>query len=315
MVVDGELFGGAGAGRFFLFGHFDAAAFLGAMEVVTARSGVAAGVGGAAGRHVGGPEGHHVVAEGGGLAGGNHDAGGGEAESGRGDELHQLPVAEVTVGVGSVLVVSGVGAHAGKGDRELGFPAMLVKIFQVGGKRESLGAPVGEAKEGTDADAAKASAVSALGTFEAPVEILFGSSGVQGFVSVAVVGLLVDDEALGAGFDEFGVLVVFHRADFDADGGEEGGQFANNVLEVTIGNELGMFAGHEKKIAEALLVQVARLAQDLLGVEGGAEDGVVARESAVGAIVDALVGDVERGKEADRFAEIPARDLRGLAGE
>ena len=53
--------------------------------------------------------------------------------------------------------------------------------------------------------------------------------------------------------------------------------------------------------------------KDLFGGEGGAEDGVVARESAVGAVVDALVGHVEGSKETDRFTEITARDLGRLA--
>ena len=221
LVVDSKLLGGAGAGRFFFFGDFDAAAFLGAVEVVTTGSGVTAGVGGAASGHVRGPEGHHVVAEGGRLPGGDHDAGGGEAQSSRGNQLHQLAVREVAVGVGGILVVPGVGSHAGECDRELSLPTMLVQVFQMGGEGESLSAPVSEAEEGTNTDAAETSSVSAFGTFEAPVEILFGSSGVKGFIGVAVVGLLVDDEAFGTGFDEFGVLVVFHGADFDADSGEE----------------------------------------------------------------------------------------------
>ena len=76
-----------------------------------------------------------------------------------------------------------------------------------------------------------------------------------------------------------------------------------------------MFACHKEQVAEALVVQIACFAQDLLGIEGGAQDRVVARESAVRAVVHTLVGNVEGGKEADRFAEIAARDLSGLASE
>ena len=145
---------------------------LGAVQVVAASPGVATGVGGAAGGHVGGSESHHIVTEFGGLAGGNHNAGGGEAKSGRRDQLHELTVAEVAIGVGSVLVVAGVGSHAGEGDRELGFPAMLVQVFEVGREGEGFGAPVGKAKEGADTDTAEASAVGAFRAFQAPVEIL-----------------------------------------------------------------------------------------------------------------------------------------------
>lgn len=192
---------------------------------------------------------------------------------------------------------------------------MLVQVFEVGGEGEGFGAPVGKAKEGADADATEAATVGALGAFEPPVEVLFGAGGVEGFVGVAVVGLLVDDEAFGTGFDKLGVLMVFHGADFDADGGEEGGELANNVLEVTVGDKLGMLPGDEEEVAEALGVQVAGFLQHLLGVEGGAQDGVVPREAAIGAVVDALVGYVEGREEADCFAEVTTRDLRGLAGE
>ena len=36
------------------------------------------------------------------------------------------------------MVISGVGAHAREGDAELSFPAMFVKIFEVGGEGEGL---------------------------------------------------------------------------------------------------------------------------------------------------------------------------------
>ncbi len=38
-------------------------------------------------------------------------------------------------------------------------------------------------------------------------------------VGFLVVGFLVDDESFRAGKDEFGILVVFHRADLDSEVG------------------------------------------------------------------------------------------------
>ena len=54
---------------------------------------------------------------------------------------------------------------------------------------------------------------------------------------------------------------------------------------------------------------------DLVHGEGDAHDaGVIPGEAAVGAVIDALVGDVEGGKEAHGAAEIAPGDEAGLAG-
>ena len=58
---------------------------------------------------------------------------------------------------------------------------------------------------------------------------------------------------------------------------------------------------------------MAGFGDDLIDGEGGAEDGVVAREAAVLAVVDALVGDVEGGKEAHGAAEVAPGDGARLA--
>lgn len=127
---------------------------------------------------------------------------------------------------------------------------------------------------------------------------------------------MVDDEAFGACLDEFAVLVVFHGADFESDGGEERGEVADDLLEVAFGDEFGVFAGDEEEVAKALGVEVFGLGHDLVGGEGGAKDvGVVAGKTAVGAIIDAFVGDVEGGKEADGFAEVAASGADGLLDE
>ena len=72
---------------------------------------------------------------------------------------------------------------------------------------------------------------------------------------------------------------------------------------------MGCSPATTEEVAKALVVEVACFAQDLLGVEGGAQDGVVAREPAVGAVVDALVGHIEGGEKADRFSEVAAGNL------
>lgn len=188
------------------------------------------------------------------------------------------------------MIVSSVGSHAWECDGELGFPTVAVEVFEVCAEGEGFEFPIGESEECSDADAAEATGVGAFGAVEPPVEILFGSGGVECLIDAAVVGFLIDDETFGAVADDFGVLVVLHGADFDAEGGDEGFEGVEAVLEVAIGDELGVFAGDEEEVAEAELVEVFGFADDLVDGEGGAEDGGVAGEAAVGAVVDALVG-------------------------
>lgn len=212
-------------------------------------------------------------------------------------------------------VVAGVGAEAREGDGELGLPTAAGEVFEVSGEGAGFGAPVGEAEEGADPDAPEAAGVGALGAVEAPSEVFLGSGGVELGVGFAVVGFLIDDEAFRAAGDEFGVLVVLHRAHLDGEGGDEGGEAAQAFLEVSVGDELRVLAGDEEEIAEAESVQVAGLGGDLGGGEGGAQDRVVARETAVAAIVDALVGEIERREEAHGAAEMTAGEGGAAPGE
>lgn len=185
----------------------------------------------------------HGIAEWSGLTGGEDDADLWEGKAEGADEAKEGGVREVAIWIGLVLVVSGVGPHAGKCDGELGFPAVLVEILQVSGEGESFVFPVGKTEEGADTYAAEASCVGALWATEAPVEFLFWSCGVEGFVGFAVIGFLVDDEAFGSVVYDVRVLVVFHGADFQCKGGEEGDEGVEAVLKVAFGDELRVLSG------------------------------------------------------------------------
>lgn len=273
-VADFELFGGALAALFLL--EFDAFAADGEVDVVVTRAGVAAGFGACASGEVGGAEGGEAVAEVCGFAGGEDDADVGEGEAEGGDELEEGAVLEEEIVGGLVLVISRVGSHAREGDGVLRFPAVLGEIFEVGGEGEGFLLPRGEAEEGTDADATEAAVVGAFGAVEAPEEVFLGASGVEFLINFGDVGFLVHDDAFGAVLDDFAVLVVFHRSDFDGEGGNERFEGVDAGLEVAVGDEFRVLAGDEENVAEALLMEKLCLADDLLDGEGGAEDGIVA---------------------------------------
>lgn len=246
------------------------------MEVVAASAGVAAGFGACAGGHVGDSEAGDGVAQRGWLAGGDDDADLREEDAENGDEADEGLVWQVELRVRLIFVVSSVGAHAWEGDGELGFPTVFVEIFQVSAEGECLEFPVGESEECTDSDAAETTGVGAFRAVQPPVEVLFRSGGVELGISLAVVSFLIDDESLRAVVNDFRILLVFHGADFESEGGDERLEGVEAFLEVSLGDKFWVLAGDEEEIAESKAVEVARLGDDLIDGECGAENGGVA---------------------------------------
>ena len=130
-----------------------------------------------------------------------------------------------------------------------------------------------------------------------------------------MVGFLIDDQSFCSAVNEFAVLMVFHWADFDADGRDEVFNGFDAFLQVALADKLWVFAGDEEDISEAFFVEMTSLFDNLLDSEGGSEDGVVAREAAVLAVIHTLVGDVERGEESHGAPVVSTGDFCALAGE
>lgn len=166
--------------------------------------------------------------------------------------------------------------HAGKGDGESGFPAVAEKVVEVRGERDGFVSPVGQTEESSDSDATKATGVGAFGAIEPPMEFLLGAGGVKLMVGVEVVGLLVNDQPFRTMVDEIAVLIVFHRAHFDADGGNECLQGIDAFLQIAVRDEFWVLSRHQKDVSESLVVEMFGLGDHLGNGESGAEDGVIA---------------------------------------
>ena len=65
-----------------------------------------------------------------------------------------------------------------------------------------------------------------------------------------------------------------------------------------------MFTCDKEDVPKSEGVEVLGFRHHLGDGQGGAQDGVISRESAVGAVVDTLIGNVERRLEADRFTKV-----------
>ena len=83
-------------------------------------------------------------------------------------------------------------------------------------------------------EAAKTGLVSAFRSIQAPVEFLLGAGGVNLGVNPGIVGFLVDDQALRAGFHHFPVVLSFHRTNLEGDSGNLGSQRGNAFRHVIV---------------------------------------------------------------------------------
>src|SRR5437667_10548164 len=69
-----------------------------------------------------------------------------------------------------------------------------------------------------------------------------------------------------------------------------------------------MLAGYEKDLAKSLTSEMLRFGDDFIDVERNAKDRIVARETAIPAIVGALAGKIKRSEEAHRPPKILQRE-------
>jgi hypothetical protein len=82
---------------------------------------------------------------------------------------------------------------------------------------------------------------------------------------------------------------------------------------IIVGNKLGMFTGYEKNVPETLVEKGLSFAANFINGKSDAENRVVAGETAVFAVVDALVREVKGREEAYDFAEALTGQLLGTA--
>ena len=134
----------------------------------------------------------------------------------------------------------------------------------------------------------------------------------QRLVNLAVVSFLVHHETFRSVRDDLGILIVLHRADLDAECGNERFEGIETVLQIALGNKLRMLASHEQQVAKTKPMQVPRLAHDLINGQRRAQDFRIARKTAITAVVHAFVGKIQRRKQTHRFAKVPTRDLLAL---
>ena len=287
----------------------DLASTDGEMQVVASFAGIAAGFGMAAGAHCGDAEWQNRIAQPRRLPGAEDDADVRKRDAQGADQLDKLRVAQFH----ARLKAAGARPNARKTHGELRLPALLQEVFQMGGQRARFRPPVRlQPEECSHADPAESSRIGALRAGEAPVKILLRPGGVKGSVGLAMIGLLIDDEAFCTGLDHGSVLGGFHRSHLQRQTRNFRHQRPHAALQVAARDEFRMLSGDEQKIAEAFRGEMPRFLHHRFDFERDAQDGILAGKTAIRAGIDALVGKIKRSKEPDGFSEMLPRQAGGL---
>ena len=123
-------------------------------------------------------------------------------------------------------------------------------------------------------------------------------------VDTAIVGLLVNDETFGAGLDNRHVIFRFHRTHLDGDRRKIRSESAHAFSEIIAAHKFWMLARDEKHLPKSLTREMLCLGDHFIHVEGNAQDGIVARETAILTIVYAFVRQIKRREDPHRASKI-----------
>jgi hypothetical protein len=141
---------------------------------------------------------------------------------------------------------------------------MAQQVLRVRGQKESFSAPVGQAKQRADAQAAKSRCVGPLRGFEPPIEIALRSGGVHSLIHLPVVCFLVNHQPFSAGQSERAIGIGIQRPDFERDTRDFSMQCPDTLTQVINRHEFRMFAGHEEQVTKSLCLQSMCFANDLI---------------------------------------------------
>ena len=205
--------------------------------------------------------------------------------------------------------VVGDGAQARAAQAQLGVRIGAVEQIGVQARGQGVLAEVVQAQQGGHGHAAHSAAQGAFLGVEAIGPDALVAQQMQLLVSLGVVGFLKDGDVIHAAFVQVGVLVGVDGVDFHADVAEVAARDLHRLADVFQAGMRAAFAREDENFLHARLGDDAHLMLDFLHGKLLAADLVVAVETAVHAVVLAIVGDVERREDVDGVAEVAARDL------
>ena len=194
-------------------------------------------------------------------------------------------------------------SQSGQRNRHVRLPAVAQQVGRMGRDADGFESPVREPVKRADPETPESRRVGAFGCAETPFKIPLRTGGVHLRVNLAVVGFLVNHQPVRSRRDQRPVIRRVHRPDLERNAGPFRVQCGDAFPKIPVGNKLGMLARHQQEVAESLGLERAGFPQHLVHGQRHPKNRIVAREAAILAVVDALVGKIQRREQADDFAE------------
>src|ERR1041384_791414 len=171
------------------------------------------------------------------------------------------------------------------------------------GERDRFVLPAPETEKRADAEPAKTGRVTALRTIKPVIKIPFGSGGMQFGINRALISFLINNETFSACANNWSIIFDRHWTDFDRDRRKVRGQRPHAFLQIIIADKLRVLSREQQDLAKAGFGEMARFGSHFIHRESHAQDRIVAREAAITAVIDALVREIKRRKEAHRSSK------------
>ena len=172
---------------------------------------------------------------------------------------------------------------------------------------------VGKADQRAKADLIDPRLAQAIRRIQPPEEILFFPFQMVLGVHTFVIGLLIDHHPVEPQGFQLGILVGRQRLYLHMQRGKLAADCRQVLAEIIHSHLALMLTGYQQQMLKTQVADRGALAGNLGGIQRLALNAVAHREAAVGAVVGAQVGEIQRHVEADGIAEaLTGKPLRAL---
>ena len=172
--------------------------------------------------------------------------------------------------------------------------------------RKRILAEVGQTEQRRKADTAHAAHQCTLLRVQAIRENALVTAEVQGFVLLVVIGLLKYGDVVHTALVQISVLIHVERINLDADDTEILARQLNGFTDVGYRRHGTALAGQNEDFLQTGLRDGLQFLFDLVHIQFGTANLVVTVETAVNAVIFAVIGDIQRREHLHRVAKVLA---------